>query len=103
MKVLLPNFHVSLALQTVKISKLFSKSAKAPPDTLIKTANTNYHFICPCESDYIGRCKRPLDHRIKEHWRNTTGEIYSHINSCPFYMKKIRKILRDAKSSKLKP
>jgi GTPase SAR1 family protein len=31
MKLLLPNCHVSLALQTVKISKLFSKSAKAPP------------------------------------------------------------------------
>ena len=69
MKHTLPNFHVSLALSTVKISKLFSKSAKAPPGSIIETANTNYNFVCVCKSNYIGRCHRPLDHRIKEHYR----------------------------------
>ena len=106
MKLLLPNFHVSLALKTVKISQLFSKSAKGPEESKIETAITNYHFICPCKSDYVGRCKRPLDHRIKEHFRSSKdsdNHIHDHINSCPHYMKKIRKILRDAKSSQLKP
>ena len=49
MKNILPNFHVSFALRTVKITKLFSRSAKAPPDSVIDTAKTNYHFVCSCE------------------------------------------------------
>ena len=106
MKILLPEFHVSLALKTIKISQLFSKSAKAPPETLFETANTNYEFLCDCKSNYIGRCKRPLDHRIKEHfrWEKDKGnEIFKHVNSCPKFLSKQRKILRDAKSSQLKP
>jgi hypothetical protein len=91
MKLMLPNIHVSLALKTVKISQLFSKSAKGPEESKIETANTNYHFICPCKSDYVGRCKKPLDHRIKEHFRSTKdsdNHIHNHIKSCPHYMKK---------------
>ena len=104
MKRILPNFHVSLALSTVKISKLFSKSAKAPPGSMIETANTNYNFVCVCKSNYIGRCHRPLDHRIKEHYRGgkDSNDIHLHITSCPEFIKNQRKILRASKSSQLK-
>ena len=41
MKLFLPDFNVSLCLQTIKLSKLFSQSAKADPEPIIETANTN--------------------------------------------------------------
>ena len=105
MKFILPTFHVSLALKTCKITQLFSTSAKAPPESVIETANTNYQFVCVCKSDYIGHCKRPLDHRIKEHSRhsNDGNEVFDHITLCPDYKSKLRQILRDKKSSTLKP
>ena len=68
MKILLPECHVSLALKTIKISQLFSKRAKAPPEPLFETENTNYDFLCDCKSNYIGICKIPLDHQIREHF-----------------------------------
>ena len=68
MRQILPNFNISLSLKTIKISQLFSKSVKSDPEPLIDTANTNYEFLCVCKSNYIGRCKRPLHHRIKEHF-----------------------------------
>jgi hypothetical protein len=58
MKLILPNFHVSLSLSTKKISQLFSKSQKADPEPIIETANTNYEFLFVCKSNYVGRYKR---------------------------------------------
>ena len=94
-----------MALSTVKISKLFSKSSKAPPGSIIETANTNYNFVCVCKSNYIGRCHRPLDHQIKEHYMGGkhSNYLHLHITSCPEFMKNLRKILRASKSSQLKP
>ena len=78
MKLFLPDFHVSLCLQTFKLAKLFSTSAKADPESIIETANTNYEFVCVCNYNYIGRCKRPLWHRIKKHfeYKNTGNEVF---------------------------
>ena len=105
MQPILPNFYVSLALRTVKITKVFSKSAYAPPHSVIDTANTNYHFVCSCESDYIGRCKRRLNKRIRTHmkYQSEGDHIFMHIYSCPSFQSKKRKTLIAAKSSQLKP
>jgi hypothetical protein len=51
MRNVLPNFNVNIALRTVKISRLFSKWAKAEKLSL-----------------------RPLDHRVHEHQQPSKGE-----------------------------
>ena len=74
MKQILPDFHVSLSLTTVKISQHFSKSHKDDPEPITETANTNSELLCACKSSYILWCKKPLWHRIKEHFEyKTTG------------------------------
>ena len=70
----LPNFNVNIALRTVKISRLFSKSAKAEKWSLYDTPDCNYHYVCDCGEDYIGMCLRPLDHRVREHQQSAKGE-----------------------------
>ena len=52
-----------------------------------------------------GRCERRLDKRIRERmkYQSDGNNIFMHINSCPSFQFKKRKILRDAKSSQLKP
>jgi hypothetical protein len=42
------------SLRTVKISQLFSRSAKPDYLSLYKTPESIYHFICDCKEDYIG-------------------------------------------------
>jgi hypothetical protein len=54
MRAVLPNFNVNKTLKTVKISRLFSKSAKAENLSLYDTPYCNYHYVCHCKKDYIG-------------------------------------------------
>ena len=83
----------------------FLNRPKPPPESVIETANTNYQFVCSYKSDYIWRCLRPLDHRIRKHfeYKWEGNNIFLHIISCPSFRSQQRKILRDNKSSQLKP
>ena len=74
MRNVLPNFNVNIALRTVKISRLFSKWAKAEKLSFYDTPDCNYHYVCDCGEDYIGMSLRPLDHRVHEHQQPSKGE-----------------------------
>ena len=53
MRQVLPNFNVNIALKTVKISQLFSRSAKPEKLPVYDTSECIYHFVCDCKDDYI--------------------------------------------------
>ena len=66
------------SLRTVKISQLFSRSAKADYLSLYETSESIYHFICDCKEDYIGMCHlRLMHHRIHGHGQpSKRGEVF---------------------------
>ena len=104
MKNVLPNFNVNVALKTVKVSQLFSRSAKAQNLCVFDTPECIYQFICDCKVDYIGMSLRPLHHRIHEHGQSGRGgEVFEHKTNCQFFKKSLAKIKRENSYQYLKP
>ena len=69
----------------LKVSQLFSRSAKAQNLYIYDTADCIYDFICDCK-DYIGMSLRPLHHRIHEHGQpGRGGEVFQHKTNCQFF------------------
>ena len=83
MKNILPDININLALRTIRVSQLFSRSSKPPPPPPYETPESNYEFLCPCTENYVGQTRRPLFHQIRNHCQNSKGkEIYKHIHTC---------------------
>ena len=59
MKNVLPNYNVNIALKTVKISQLFSRSAKANNLPFYDTPECIYHFECDCKAGYRHESSTP--------------------------------------------
>ena len=88
-KNVLPEMHVNIALKTIKVTRLFSRSAKAPLVDKFDTVETVHEFVCPCDENYIGQCKRHLRTRICDHFQLNKGtKVYFHCLKCPHYKKK---------------
>ena len=88
MENVLPEFTVNLALKTVKVSQICSRSAKTQNHSIYDTADCIYHFICDCKDDYICMSLRPLHHRIHEHGQpGRGGEVFQHKTNCQFFKK----------------
>ena len=104
MKHLLPNFNINIALKTIGISQLFSRSSKSKPPPLFEKSDWNYHFVRECGEDYIGMCLRPLHHRIREHQQPCRGgEVFFHKIHCAEYKKQLTKVKKDNSYQYLKP
>ena len=104
MKNVLPNYNVNIALITVRISQLFSRSAKANNLPFYDTPECIYHFECDCKADYIGMSLRPLHHRIHEHGqKGRGGEVFAHKSNCEAFKKSSAKHKRDNAFQYLKP
>ena len=96
MKNSIPEFKVNIALRTVKISQLFSRSAKADNLSIYDTPECIYHFVCDCKEDYIGMSLRPLHHRIHEHGQSgRKSEVFLHKKDCKHYQKSLAKVKRN--------
>ena len=67
-----------------KVKKLLSyfKIKDSTPDLLM--SKVIYQFQCPCDEDqsYIGKTKRHLNVRIREHITIPNSAIYNHSSSC---------------------
>ena len=86
MKNSIPDYNINIALRTVKISQLFSRSAKADYLPLYETPESINHFICDCKEDYIGMCLIPLHHRIHKHGQpGRGGEHFQHHSHCKLF------------------
>ena len=86
------------------LEDLFGRSAKAPVVDKFDTVETVYGFVCPCDENYIGQCKRHLRTRIRDHFQLNKGtKVYFHCLKCPHYKKKMAKMKRDNSYQYLKP
>ena len=104
MRQILPSFNVNIALKTVKISQLFSRSAKPEKLPVYDTSECIYHFVCDCKDDYIGESLRALHHRIHEHGQKSRGSaVFSHKSKCSLFQKSLAKVKRDNSYQYLKP
>ena len=95
MSQIIPEYHVNVAYRSIKVTKLFSGSAKAQIETS-ETSNVVYEYDCVCPDFYIGETKRVLDIRIRDHQtksRNTN--IYQHIETCDCYKKSAEKLAEE--------
>ena len=67
---------------TVKVKNYFSLKSRAPLPLL---ANAVYQFQCLCDANkfYIGKTKRHLATREREH-RQSSSAIHDHLMNCKF-------------------
>ena len=74
-----PNTNIELVFSSYKISSLFSMKDRVPFDL---RSYVVYKFVCgSCKADYIGRTKRHLSTRIKEHLETDKKlHVYKHLN-----------------------
>ena len=74
-----PNTNIELVLSSFKISSLFSMKDIVPFDL---RSYVVYKFVCgSCKADYIGRTKRYLWTRIKEHLeKDKNSYVNKHLN-----------------------
>ena len=74
-----PNINIELVFLSFKISSLFSMKDSVPFDL---RSYVVYQFVCgSCKPDYIGRKKRHLLTRIKEHLEtDEKSHVYKHLN-----------------------
>ena len=104
MRQILPSFNVNIALKTVQISQLFSRSAKPEKLPVYDTSECIYHFVCDCKDDYIGESLRALHHRIHEHGQQCRGSaVFTHKSKCSLFQKSLAKVKRDNSYQYLKP
>ena len=99
-----PEFKVNIALRTVKISQLFSRSAKAKNISIYDTSECIFRFVCDCKEDYIDMSLRPLHHRIHENGQSgRKSEVFLHKKDCKHYQKSLAKVKRNNSYQYLKP
>ena len=97
-------FNLNIALRTIKISELFSRSAKAKNISIYDTSECIFRFVCDCKEDYIGMSLRPLHHRIHEHGQSgRKSEVFLHKKDCKHYQKSLAKVKRNNSYQYLKP
>ena len=79
-----PNTNIELVFSSFKISSLFSMKDRVPFDL---RSYVVYKFVCgSCKADYIGRTKRHLSTRIKEHLEtDKKSDVYKHLNESQRY------------------
>ena len=95
-KLIIPNFHVRLAYEGIKLSNLFSADAKPKQNDEIQTTNCVYHFKCRCLSHYVGMTARTIKARATEHRNPSSAKgIYYHIHSCPDYLTRLDQFEKD--------
>ena len=73
---------ISVVFQTFKIKIYFPLKSKTP---LILRSNVVYKYTCSSDttSYYVGKTKRRMDNRIKEHkYTLSNSAIYSHLIQC---------------------
>ena len=66
------SFRVNVCFRNIKVTKIFSRHAKADID-LFDRSNCVYNYDCVCLDSYIGETKRCLGVRISEHQQNSKG------------------------------
>ena len=85
MSQIIPEYHVNVVYRSIKVTKLFSGSAKAQIETS-ETSNVVYEYDCVCPDFYIGETKRVLDICIRDHQtKRRDTNIYQHIETCDCY------------------
>ena len=85
-----PSFRVNVCFRSVKVTKLFSRHAKAETD-IYDRANCVYNYNCVCLEKYIGETERCLEARIREHQQiSKQSNISLHIQNCPEFIQKSR-------------
>ena len=94
-----PNFKISFAYTTPKLSQIILKQLK-PQLNMFEKSALIYQFTCPCGESYVGETTRPLLTRIKEHnqpSRNTA--IFNHTSQCTIYQNSLPKCTTKKHSS----
>ena len=72
---------MNVAYRSIKVRKLFSRSAKAQIETS-KFFNIVNEYDCVCPNFYIGETKRVLDVRIRNHQaKNRNTNLYQQIKT----------------------
>ena len=66
-----------------KVKNYFSLKSRAPLPLL---ANVVYQFQCLCDANkfYIGKTKRHLATRVREHSQSSSSAIHDHLVRCEF-------------------
>ena len=79
LKYCIPNTNIELVFFSFKISSLFPMKDSVPFDL---RSYVVYKFVCgSCKADYIGRTKRYLWTRIKEHLeKDKNSYVNKHLN-----------------------
>ena len=90
LKQITPEYSVNFCWRTVSTDSLILPRLKRKIDDFQLT-NTVYEFSCvsPCQSRYIGETSRRIFHRIYEHNRLSSSNVFSHINSCEHYQREL--------------
>ena len=85
-----PTFRVNVCFRNVKVTKLFSRHAKAETD-VFERSNCVYNYDCVCKDTYIGETRRCLIVRIRDHQQNSrNSNISHHIQNCPDFIQQSR-------------
>jgi hypothetical protein len=86
MSQIIPEYHVNVVYRSIKVTKLFSGSAKAQIETS-ETSNVVYEYDRVFPDFYIGETKRVLDVRIRDHQtKSKNTNIYQHIVNLKQFM-----------------
>ena len=88
LKEITPEYSVNFCWRTVNTDSLILPRLKRKIDDFHQT-NTVYQFSCvePCKSSYIGETSRRVFHRIYEHNRLSSSNVFSHISTCEHYQR----------------
>jgi len=77
------NIDLQCVYRSFKVKNYFSLKCATP---IILQSNVVYRFECPCDTDlsYIGKTKRHLSVRIKEHISGNPSQsaIHHHVQNC---------------------
>jgi hypothetical protein len=83
-----PSFWVNVCFRNIKVTKLFSRHAKAETD-LFYRSNCVHNYNSVCLDNYNGETKRCVGVRISEHQQNSKkSNINYHIQSCTEFIEK---------------
>ena len=71
---------IRIVFTTFKVRNYFSLKSRTPVSLL---SNVIYKFHCLCDTDkvYIGKTKRHLATRIREHGKSSSA-VFDHLNAC---------------------